>query len=84
MDRFILSRVKSSSQCYLLGDYNSAGIKADPRVAEEYDRLRVLTLMTKSVEFDAPNIICDSKPNNIVLSLLNIRSLEKHCVDIKK
>ena len=35
-----LSRVKSSSQLYLLGDYNSAGIKADPRVAEEYDRLR--------------------------------------------
>ena len=62
-----LSKVKSSSQLYLLDDYNSAGIKADPRVVEEYDSLRA-----ESVEFDASNIICDSKPNNIVLSLLNI------------
>ena len=33
-----LSRVKLLSQLYLLGDINSAGIRADPRVGEEYKK----------------------------------------------
>ena len=43
-----LSRVKLLSQLYLLGDINSTGIRADPRVGVEYERLRthrVLSLM---------------------------------------
>ena len=73
-----LSRVKSLSQLYLLGDINSAGIRADSRVGEEYERLR-----TQSFEFHAPKMVCKSSSENIVMSLLNVRSLKKHCTDIK-
>ena len=73
-----LSRVKLLSQLYLLGDINSAGIRADPRVGEEYERLR-----TQRFEFDAPKTVCKSSSENIVVSLLNVRSLKKHCTDIK-
>ena len=36
-----LSRVKLLSQLFLVGDINSAAIRADPRVSQEYERLRV-------------------------------------------
>ena len=50
-----LSRVKSLSQLYLVGDINSAGIRADARVGEEYERLR-----SQSFEFDAPDMVYKS------------------------
>ena len=70
-----LSRVKLLSQLYLLGHINSAGVRTDPRVDEEYERLR-----TQSFEFDAPKIVCKSSSENIVMSLLNVRSLKKNIV----
>ena len=73
-----LSRVKLLSQLYLLGDINPAGIRANPRVGGEYERLR-----TQSFEFEAPKLVCKSSSKNIVMSLLNVRSLKKHCSDIK-
>ena len=73
-----LSRVKLLSQLYLLGDNNSAGIRADPRVGEEYERLR-----TQSFEPDAPKTVWKSSSENIVMSLLNVRSLKNHLLILK-
>ena len=73
-----LSRVKSLSQLYLVGDINSAGIMADARFGEEYERLR-----SQRFEFDAPNMVYKNNSHNIVISLLNVRSLKKHFANIK-
>ena len=73
-----LSRVKSSSHLNLLGDINSAAIRGDPRAGEEYNRLR-----SETFELKVGNMICESNSRNIVVSLLNIRLLRLHCVDIK-
>ena len=73
-----LSRVKLLSQLYLLGDINPSCIREDPRVGEAYERLR-----TQCFEFEAPKMVCKSSSENIVISLLNVRSLKKHCTDIK-
>ena len=73
-----LSRVKSLAQLYLMGDIDSAGVRADPRISEEYQRLR-----SEGMKLHAPNILCKSNSENIVITLLNVRSLKQHFEDIR-
>ena len=72
-----MSRVKSLPQLYLLGDINAKGVRVEPRVSDEYERLR-----SQKFEDDAPNIICENNSENFVFSLLNIRSFKKQCCNI--
>ncbi|XP_015764268.1 PREDICTED: ATP-dependent DNA helicase PIF1-like [Acropora digitifera] len=74
-----LSRATSLNGIHVLGTLENKHVKADPRVHEEYERLRnsgncYLTIPTNENHHDdAILTIC----------LLNIRSLRKHSIDIK-
>ena len=74
-----LSRATSLNGIHVLGTLENKHVKADPRVHEEYERLRnssncYLTIQTNENHHDdAVLTIC----------LLNIRSLRKHSIDIK-
>ena len=61
---------------HVLGNIQSKHIKADPRVHEEYQRLRNATAADAAPWHE---LIQDS----VCLSLLNVRSLSKHSIDIK-
>ena len=72
-----LSRATSLNGIHILGTLESKHVKADPRVHEEYQRLRqissITTQLTKDTDQTAEFTIC----------LLNVRSLKKHAIDIK-
>ena len=74
-----LSRATSLNGIHVLGTLENKHVKADPRVHEEYERLRnssnrYLTIQTNENHHDdAVLTIC----------LLNIRSLRNHSIDIK-
>ena len=71
-----LSRVTSLDGLFLIGNYNANAIKIDDRVTEEYDRMRrECTLLP--IENLGP-----SQPQQLLLTLLNVRSLQKHCIDV--
>ena len=71
-----LSRVTSLNGLYLTGEYKSSAIKADPRAIHEYDRMREESFIT-------PNADCRMLAyNSLTITLLNIRSIPKHAVDI--
>ena len=72
-----MSRVKSLPQLLLLGDIMARGVRVNTRFSNEYERLR-----SQNFEHNAPNIIYESNSENFVFTLLNIRSLKKHCCDI--
>ena len=62
-----------------LENYNiKKHIKADPRVIEEYERLRNTSLLEEKANFQ----VQEGDPI-IPIVLLNIRSLRKHSIDIK-
>ena len=73
-----LSRATSLQGLHILGEMQSKHIKANPKVTEEYERLR-----DSSPYFDTlaeEQYSCDPV---LTVSLLNIRSLRKHSEDIK-
>jgi len=70
-----LSRSTSLNGINILGEIQSKHIKADPRVDKEYERLR--NMSTLNTEIIANISSC------FTISLLNIRSLKKHSIDIK-
>ena len=73
-----LSRATSLQGLHILGEIQSKHIKANPKVNEEYQRLR-----DSSSYFDIlaeEQYSCDPV---LTVSLLNIRSLRKHSEDIK-
>ena len=70
-----LSRSTSLNGINILGEIQSKHIEADPRVHKEYERLR--NMSTMNVEIIANINSC------FTISLLNIRSLKKHSIDIK-
>ena len=73
-----LSRATSLSGLHILGKLEPQHIKANPKVKEEYERLRNYNISLRpSSEIE--------RPDNTVLtlSLLNVRSLRKHCKDVK-
>ena len=74
-----LSRATSLNGIHVLGTLENKHVKADPRVHEEYERLRnssncYLTIQTNENHHD--NAV-------LTICLLNIRSLRKHSIDIK-
>ena len=71
-----LSRVPSIEGLFVLDNFDKKHIKVDQRVTQEYDRLR-----TKSVP--SINMHMTPQQDNIVMTLLNIRSLRKHHKDLK-
>ena len=72
-----LSRVQSLKDLYILGSVNTAHIGADPRVVNEYARLRLPSMHIAVSEFPNPTT------DNIVISLLNIRPLKTHYIDLR-
>ena len=76
-----LSRVRSIEELYIVGEIDSKHIRADSRVHQEYERLRSQNLQDQHI----PNIMTGqvASKNTISLTLLNIRSLRKHSLDLK-
>ena len=74
-----LSRVKTLEQLFLTGEFNAKHIRADPRVHEEYERLRSPSL--RPVLEDV--LHTTGNDNSIIITLLSICSLKKHSIDIK-
>ena len=75
-----LSRATSLSGLHILGNIQSKHIRADPRVHKEYQRLREASLDI-SQSHNQTESTFDNQP--IVITLLNIRSLRKHSIDLK-
>ena len=75
-----LSRVKSLEQLYIIGEIDPKHIRADPRVHKEYERLR-----SRDLQACIPDIMtsCAAANDTISFTLLNVRSLRKHCTDLK-
>ena len=73
-----LSRATSLQGLYILGKLEHKHVKADPRVIEEYERLRNTSLLEENANFQ----IQEDDPI-IPIVLLNIRSLRKHSIDMK-
>ena len=69
-----LSRSTSLQGMHILGQIESKHVKANRKVSEEYQRLRTISRSTTLL----PNDV-----NVFTISLLNIRSLKKHSIDIK-
>ena len=73
-----MSRATSLQGLYVLGKLEHKHIKADPRVIEEYERLRNTSVLEDNSNFQA------QEDNAIIpIVLLNIRSLRKHSIDMK-
>jgi hypothetical protein len=73
-----LSRATSLQGLYILGEIKSKHIKVNPKVNEEYERLR-----DSSLYFNTSSKDEQSDDSVLTISLLNIRSLRKHSEDIK-
>ena len=67
-----LSRVTSQDGLYLVGNYDRAKIRCDPKATQEYQKLRETSMM--------PRIYNGHQLNGetLAISLLNSRSLKKH------
>ena len=63
---------------HILGEIQSKHMKANPKVNEEYERLR-----TSSSCLDTSAKERSGDRSALIASLLNIRSLRKHCKDIR-
>ena len=71
-----LSRVASLEGLYILGPFKLKSIRASPQALEEYNRLCLEIMLLP------PNIEgVDS--NSLVITLLNIRSFNKHEIDVE-
>ena len=73
-----LSRATSLQGLRVLGKLEHKQVKADPRVIEEYERLRNTSLSEENANFQ----VQEDDPI-IPIVLLNVRSLRKHSIDIK-
>ena len=70
-----LSRSTSLQGVHILEQIESKHVKANPKVSEEYQRLRNECIISHSTLQNDLNVL--------TISLLNIRSLKKHSIDIK-
>ena len=75
-----LRRVKSLEQLYIIGEIDPKLIRADPRVHKEFERLR-----SRDLQACIPDIMtsCAAANDTISFTILNVRSLRKHCTKIK-
>ena len=55
-------------------------VKANPKVHQEYERLREISPITTSLSSQLQLTVSN---NYVTVSLLNIRSLQKHSIDIR-
>ena len=72
-----LSRVTSLEGLYLTGQFNKNSITFDQRAYNEYEYMRNNLKLVTGID----SVSCEE--NSLTFSLLNIRSLKKHSVDIK-
>jgi hypothetical protein len=68
-----LRRATSLEGLYILENIASKHVKANPKVVEEYERLRNECMISHPTNIS----------NELTISLLNVRSLKKHSIDIK-
>ena len=71
-----LSRVTSLNGLFLIDDYKSSFIRADPKATTEYEILRK-EYPVEPIEDCAP-----LSESSLTITLLNTRSLPKHAIDI--
>ena len=76
-----LSHAKSLAGVHILGNIDSKHITADPRVHQEYQRLRDVSLAAVKTQAQPANLFENDSP--VCISLLNVRSLRKHDIDVK-
>ncbi|CAB4017810.1 Hypothetical predicted protein, partial [Paramuricea clavata] len=69
-----LSRATSLKGLHILGTLESKHIRANPKVQEEYERLREISSFHKATD------ICHNE--SLSICILNIRSLQKHSRDL--
>ena len=74
-----LSRVTSLQGLYLTGTFSRKSIKFDQRASNEYENMRNNSKLDRGIDDD--NVRCDN--SSLTFSLLNVRSLKKHSIDIK-
>lgn len=74
-----ISHAKTLQGIYTLGKIEHKHVRANPKVHEEYERLRNVAAITMRDQ----QINQSESPTLLVISLLNIRSLSKHSIDIK-
>ena len=77
-----LSRSTSLQGLHILGQIDSKNVRADSRVHDEYERLRNNSSVSMQQRSEPIQNI-QQNSSNLTLSLLNIRSLRKHSIDIK-
>ena len=78
-----LSRSTSLQGLHILGQINDKHVKANPRVHNEYDRLRRLNAEDIQKNTNTDKERAQDTNSALTLSLLNIRSLRKHSSDVK-
>ena len=72
-----LSRATSLEGLYISGEIANKHVKTNPKVLEEYERLRNECMICH------PTILQHHDSDTLTISLLNVRSLKKHSIDIK-
>ena len=72
-----LSRSRSLNGLYTLGQIEAKHVRADPRVHNEYQRLR------ETSPLEPPKTMIQENIPTFTICLLNVRSLQKHSVDIR-
>ena len=65
---------------HILGNIEMKHVKANPKVHQEYERSREISPITNSFSSHLQLTVSN---NDVAVSLLNIRSLRKHSIDIK-
>lgn len=77
-----LSRAKTLQGIYILGELKKNHVRANPKVHKEYERLRNATAQMPTNQIMGSTINQRDLPL-LPISLLNIRSLNKHSIDVK-
>ena len=72
-----LSRARSLQGLHVIGQIENKHVRANPKVNTEYERMRQM----HNTDMDWTASKADN--NHVTISLLNIRSLRKHSIDIK-
>ena len=74
------TRSTSLQGLHILGNIEMKHVKANPKVHQEYERLREISPITTSLSSQLQLTVSN---NDVTVSLLNIRSLQKHSIDIR-
>jgi len=72
-----LSCVTSLDGLYITGNFDKKFVNSDKRATNEYDRMRENSKLESVESFKYPS------DGSLLISLLNVRSLAKHAIDIK-